>query len=138
MAQHPARGTWGTRQLIRLLPSCWQSCFSGCWDSSSRTSSPCRGRIFDHSNENTSIRPWSRSSAKVADRIGELDRAIGDRRREQELVGDSSQNLQRTINQLLELQKLSIQKAIALSASDKDNLSASLKQFLESQKSYRN
>ena len=52
-------------------------------------------------------------------------------------MGDSSQNLQRTINQLLELQRLSVQKAVALSESEKSNLAASLKQFLESQKSYQ-
>ena len=41
------------------------------------------------------------------------------------------------INQLLELQRLSIQKAVALSESEKENLSTSLKSFLESQKSYQ-
>ena len=69
--------------------------------------------------------------------IADLDRLINNKREQQRLVGDSSQNLQRTINQLLELQRLSIQKAVSLSESEKENLSTSLKSFLESQKSYQ-
>jgi predicted RNA-binding Zn-ribbon protein involved in translation (DUF1610 family)/K+/H+ antiporter YhaU regulatory subunit KhtT len=69
--------------------------------------------------------------------IGDLDREITNKREQQRLVGDSSQNLQRTINQLLELQKLSIQKEVSLSESEKGNLSVSLNQFLETQKSYQ-
>jgi predicted RNA-binding Zn-ribbon protein involved in translation (DUF1610 family) len=52
-------------------------------------------------------------------------------------VGDSSQNLHQTINQLVELQRLSIQKQVTLSESEKDHLSSSLKQFLEDQKNYQ-
>jgi Ca2+/Na+ antiporter len=69
--------------------------------------------------------------------IADLNRKIGNRKEEQRIVGDSSQNLQRTINQLIELQKLSIQKDITLSESEQKNLAVSLSHFLESQKEYQ-
>lgn len=69
--------------------------------------------------------------------IADLDRNLGNRREEQRVVGDSSQNLQRTINQLIELQKLSIQKNITLSESEQENLGVSLNGFLESQQKYQ-
>jgi len=69
--------------------------------------------------------------------IADLDRKIGNRKEEQSIAGDSSQNLQRTISQLIELQKLSIEKNITLSEPEQKNLGASLNHFLESQKKYQ-
>ncbi len=69
--------------------------------------------------------------------IDHLDRKIANQSEEQRIVGDSSQNLQRTITQLIELQKLSIQKDITLSESEQKNLAVSLNHFLESQKEYQ-
>lgn len=69
--------------------------------------------------------------------IVETERLITGKREEQRLAGDSSRNLQQTINQLLDLQKLSIEKAITLSEAEKENLSVSLKHFFESQKRYQ-
>jgi predicted RNA-binding Zn-ribbon protein involved in translation (DUF1610 family) len=69
--------------------------------------------------------------------IADLDRQIAGKKEEQRLVGDSSQNLQRTINQILALQKLSIQKQVSLLDAEKENLSTSLKQFLEDQREYQ-
>lgn len=69
--------------------------------------------------------------------IAEKERLLANKREEQRLAGDSSQNFQRTINQLLELQKLSIQKAVSFTEAEKENLSVSLKHFLESQKKYQ-
>lgn len=76
-------------------------------------------------------------SGTLERQIADLDRKIGNRKEEQRIVGDSSQNLQRTINQLIELQKLSIQKDITLSESEQKNLAVSLNHFLESQKEYQ-
>lgn len=74
---------------------------------------------------------------ELAKRVGELGRQVTNKREEQRLAGESSQNLQRTINQLLELQKLSLQKDVALSEGEKANLTTSLERFLESQRSYQ-
>jgi predicted RNA-binding Zn-ribbon protein involved in translation (DUF1610 family) len=75
--------------------------------------------------------------SQIQQQITDLSREITNRQEEQRLASDSSQNLQRTINQLLELQRLSIQKAVPLSESERINLSVSLSHFFESQKTYQ-
>lgn len=75
--------------------------------------------------------------ALLEKQIAEQERLLANKREEQRLDGDSSQNFQRTINQLLELQNLSIQKAVSFTEAEKENLSVSLKHFLESQKKYQ-
>jgi len=47
----------------------------------------------------------------------DINRGIGTQEEEQRIVRESSENLQRTINQLAEIQKLSIEKGIALTES---------------------
>lgn len=69
--------------------------------------------------------------------ITDVDRAISDKREEMRIVNDSSQNLQNTINQLIELQKLAVQRSVSLSDKEQTNLSESLAHFLESQKRYQ-
>lgn len=69
--------------------------------------------------------------------ISEMDRNIKDKRDEMKIVSDSSQNLQKTISQLIELQKLTLQKSISLPEAEQANLSNSLTHFLESQKQYQ-
>ncbi|HAR65487.1 MAG TPA: hypothetical protein DCR55_04660 [Lentisphaeria bacterium] len=69
--------------------------------------------------------------------LGRVARNIANKQAELKLVSDSSRNLQKTINQLIELQKLSIQKSVALSATEQETLSSSLSHFLESQKQYQ-
>jgi predicted RNA-binding Zn-ribbon protein involved in translation (DUF1610 family) len=69
--------------------------------------------------------------------VKDLERQINDQRDEQRLVGDSSQNLQKTINQLLDLKRLSIEKEIVLPEAEESNLTTSLAAFLENQKAYQ-
>lgn len=70
-------------------------------------------------------------------RISETERKLSETQNEQRIVGDRSRNLQLTINQLLELQKLSIEKDRALTESDQTNLDRSMQHFMESQKAYQ-
>jgi hypothetical protein len=74
---------------------------------------------------------------QVETQLADLDRDTSNKREQQRLVGESSQNLQRTINQLLELQKLSVEKQVPFSEAEKGNLSTSLSHFLQTQKSYQ-
>jgi predicted RNA-binding Zn-ribbon protein involved in translation (DUF1610 family) len=66
-----------------------------------------------------------------------LDRQMKDQKEEQRLVGDSSQNLQKTIDQLLDLKRLSIEKEIELPQAEQNNLTDSLSAFLENQTTYQ-
>jgi len=69
--------------------------------------------------------------------IAEADRNIQNKREEMRIVAESSQNLQRTVNQLLDLQKLAVEKGVALPEAEQGNLAASQSHFLESQKQYQ-
>ena len=78
-----------------------------------------------------------KSQETLTKQMAILERQITNRHEEQRMVGDSSQNLQRTISQLVELQKLRMQKDISLSEPEQNNLTASLNRFLGSQKRYQ-
>jgi hypothetical protein len=75
--------------------------------------------------------------AHLNEQITRVEQEIDATKEEQKLLGDSSGNLQNTINQLLDLQKQSIEKAVALSDTQKESLSASIKLFLENQQTYQ-
>lgn len=74
---------------------------------------------------------------KLQSDIGAADRDIENKRSEMRIVEDSSQNLQKTINQMIELQKVSLEKSVSLPEDEKASLSESLTHFLESQKRYQ-
>lgn len=77
---------------------------------------------------------------RVADldrQIVELDRQIGNQTEKQKIVGDSSRSLQQTINQLIELWRLGIEKSLAFSSKEQENFTASLNLFLENQRRYQ-
>ncbi len=69
--------------------------------------------------------------------IAEHTRQMENQTEKQRVVGDSSRNLQQTINQLIELQKLGLQKSIAFSATEQSNFTSSLGLFLDNQKKYQ-
>ncbi len=61
--------------------------------------------------------------------IAEADRAIAGKREEMQIISDSTRNLQSTISQLIELQKLTVQKSVSLPETEQTNLSDSLARF---------
>ena len=74
---------------------------------------------------------------RLAESIAEIDRDIASKREEMQIVSDSSQNLQNTINQLIELQKVTVQESAVLPEAEQINLSESLESFLDSQEKYQ-
>lgn len=76
-------------------------------------------------------------SETLAQQIAELTRQIDNQTEQQRVVGDSSRNLQQTINQLLELQKLGLQKSVAFSDTEQANFTTSLNLFLDNQRKYQ-
>jgi len=137
MKENVKRGTWGVRVLIHLFTVIlgvlvfWLLGFL--LEDIESIKGPDYTAVENKYVEQSLVNKWD----NVHEQISDLDRAIANKRDEQRLVGDSSQNLRQTINQLVELQKLSIQKQVSLSESEKEHLSTSLKQFLEDQKSYQ-
>ncbi|MBN1391880.1 MAG: hypothetical protein JW947_03645 [Sedimentisphaerales bacterium] len=137
MKEKSKKGTWGVRLLINLATVAL--CILVFWllgfivEDIENIKGPDYTAIeVKHIDKNIS------GKKEAVDReIVELDRKLSNLHKQQTVVASSSQNLQQTINQLLELQKLSIQKEISLSDAEKENLSVSLAQFLESQKNYQ-
>ncbi len=74
---------------------------------------------------------------KLRSDIARVDRSITNKQDEMKIVSDSSRNLQKTISQLIELQKLTVQKSMSLPEKEQATLSGSLSHFLESQKLYQ-
>lgn len=74
---------------------------------------------------------------QLAEEIAAADRVIAAKREEMRIISDSSANLQRTINQLVELRRLVIQKSPDAGESEASNLSGSLAGFLENQRQYQ-
>ncbi len=73
----------------------------------------------------------------LEEQVAGLARQIENQTEKQRVVGDSSRNLQQTINQLVELQKLGMEKSIAFSESEQANFSNSMKLFLDNQTKYQ-
>ena len=67
----------------------------------------------------------------------DLTRQIANQTERQRVLGDSSRNLQQTISQLIELQKLGMQKSVAFSETEQANFTNSLNIFLENQTKYQ-
>ncbi|MBM3290096.1 MAG: hypothetical protein FJY92_08095 [Candidatus Hydrogenedentes bacterium] len=84
------------------------------------------------------VGPEMRNTQEELDRqIADLDRQLGSAREQQDIVSASSQNLQGTINQMLQIQRLSIEKQVAQSEADKSTLAASQASFLEYQTKFQ-
>ena len=69
--------------------------------------------------------------------LAELSRQIDNQNELQKLLGTSSQNLQQTISQLLDLQKRGLEKNVAFSDKEQANVTSSLALFLDNQKKYQ-
>jgi len=75
--------------------------------------------------------------AALERQIADLTRQIQNQTEKQRVVGDSSKNLQQTISQLLELQKMGMQKNVPFSGTEQANFTSSLALFLDNQKKYQ-
>ena len=69
--------------------------------------------------------------------IADLSRQVENQTEKQRVVGDGSRNLQQTISQLIELQKLGLQKSVAFSDTEQANFTTSLNLFLGNQQKYQ-
>ena len=79
----------------------------------------------------------SNRSVVLVAQIADLNRQIARQKEEQRILSEGSRNLQQTIGQLVELQKLSLQKEVALTDSDQENLTSALNRFLETQTEFQ-
>ncbi|MCH2115655.1 MAG: hypothetical protein MK171_12185 [Pirellulales bacterium] len=73
----------------------------------------------------------------VEDNIAKVERQIKDQNARQQLLQDSTTNSQETMNQLLEFQRLSLQKDVKPSVDEQEAMAESQRSFLENQKQYQ-
>jgi predicted RNA-binding Zn-ribbon protein involved in translation (DUF1610 family) len=93
-----------------------------------------RGPVYEEIEKKTLDHALVEKRDALDKRIVDLSRQIDQQNAKKQLLGDSTQSLQQTINQLLEMQKLSLQKNLALSEPQQANFTSSLNLFLENQK----
>jgi hypothetical protein len=70
-------------------------------------------------------------------KIGDVNRQIRDQKSRQEILADSTGNSQKTMNQLLEIQKLALQKNVTPSPDELKSLESSKALFLDNQRQYQ-
>jgi hypothetical protein len=73
----------------------------------------------------------------LTQRIDEADQEIDEQRSRQEIVRDSTANTQRTMDQLLELQRLGLEKNVTPTPAEQDALADAERLFLDNQKQYQ-
>ena len=73
----------------------------------------------------------------VAEEIAKVKRKIESQSSRQQLLRDSTSNSQKTMNQLLEFQRLSLQKNVTPSAEEQEAMAESQRSFLANQKQYQ-
>lgn len=76
-------------------------------------------------------------SAAVADEIAEVTRQTGALAGRQRAIGDAAESSQRTLNQMLELQRLSLERDIAFGEDNQKALLEGQQQFLANQRRYQ-
>lgn len=78
-----------------------------------------------------------REASSIAAGIEEATRAIANRQQRQTVLRDSTSNSEKTMNQLLELQKLTLQKGVTPSAEESKAFAESQRLFLANQVKYQ-
>ena len=78
-----------------------------------------------------------KTSRELQEKIGDVNRQIRDQKGRQEILADSTANSQKTMNQLLEIQKLALQKDVTPGPGELKSLENSKQLFLENQKQYQ-
>jgi hypothetical protein len=131
------RGTWGIRFLIHFFTVALAVLFYWLEGFLLEDIQSIPGPPFEEMRGKYVEAALDADAARLSVRIAAVDREMAGKREEQQLLGDSTHNLQSTIDQLVALQRQSIEKKVPLSDAEKENLSNSLKQFFENQKTYQ-
>ena len=78
-----------------------------------------------------------RERTDLGTRIAEIDRNVKAQEARQRLLRDSTNNSQQTMNQLLQMQRLKLQKGIELTEKEREALADSEERFLANQRQYQ-
>ena len=137
MKENVRHGTWFTRQLIRLFTVILAVLFFWLLGFVVEDIEAIPGPTFAEIEHKYVDAKLVEQNDRLQKQIGELEQRIAGQAGQQQIVRDSSENLQRTIQQLLQLKKSSVEKSVSFSDSDAKLLTASLNEFFDSQKTYQ-
>lgn len=132
-----SKGTWLHRLAIRLLTLALAVLVFWALDFLIEDIRNIRGPDYESIEQKHIDNALRNKRDTLQQQIAELTRQIANETEKQRVVGDSSQNLQQTINQLIELRKLGLQKNASFSEAEQANFTSSLNLFLENQKKYQ-
>ena len=137
---HRPKGPWLNRVFIGMLTFCFgllTFIFEGFVLRDIETIRQPDWQTYRSQRSDQSLSELHVRSSELGRQLADLDRQIKRQEAEQRVLQDGSRNLQETMRQLVELQRLSIQKEVAMSEGDQANLSTALNQFLETQTRYQ-
>ena len=95
------------------------------------------GPVYTEVRERLSDTVLIQEATSIQKQIDETKRAIESREQRQKVLRDSTSNSERTMNQLLELQKLTVQKGLTPSTEETRALAESERLFLTNQTKYQ-
>lgn len=95
------------------------------------------GPVYRDVEERLVAQELRQEATALQSQIDEAKRSIDSRKQRQTVLRDSTSNSERTMNQLLELQKLTLQKGVTPSADEVKALAESQRLFLENQAKYQ-
>ena len=137
---HRPKGPWLNRVFIGMLTFCFgllTFIFEGFVLRDIETIRQPDWETYRSQRSDQSLSELQVRSSELGRQLADLDRQIKRQEAEQRVLQDGSRNLQETMRQLVELQRLSIQKEVAMSEGGQANLSTALNQFLETQTRYQ-
>lgn len=95
------------------------------------------GPVYEEVEKRLLDQDLVQQSKELQAQIAEANRSISEQKDRQKVLRDSTDNSERTMNQLLEVQRLSLQKGVALTEADQAALAESKQLFLANQKRYQ-
>ncbi len=137
MKENVRHGTWFIRQLIRLFTVILAVLFFWLLGFVVEDIETIPGPTYAEIEHKFVDAKLVRQDEQLQKQIADLEQSIAAQAQQQQIVRDSSENLQRTIQQLLQLKKSSVEKSVSFSDSDAKLLTASLNEFFAGQKSYQ-
>ncbi|NUM55089.1 MAG: hypothetical protein HUU46_15695 [Candidatus Hydrogenedentes bacterium] len=132
-----SRGTWGIRLLIRALTLALGVLVFWLLGFLLGDIASIEGPDYSEIEAKYVDPALYEQQSALQQQITDLEREITGAREQQEIVRSSSQNLQNTINQMLQLQRISVEKNVAQNETDRATLATSQASFLEYQAKFQ-
>ena len=132
-----AKGPWGHRLLVYFFTALFAVLIYWLLGFVMRDIGTWPGPDYADVEHRLSDPQAKQEAATLGTQIEEANRAVASRHSRQTVLRDSTSNSEKTMNQLLELQKLTLQKGLTPSADEAKALAESQRLFLANQAKYQ-